>query len=97
MRPKEPSCRPRYWHNPATRSVCNCCSERWITQRPLSTGRSEEYLVRNNAFVKREQQALDEMTAEVTGQLDSLKEIDEWLDLIGRLAKLAGSVATAFA
>lgn len=56
----------------------------------------KESLVNNSAFVQGEQTALAGQINKINGQLATLKDIDQWLTLVGDLAKLAGSLATAF-
>jgi len=56
-----------------------------------------ESLVNNNAFVQSEQMALDNQVTAVNAQLAKLQDIAQWLKLMTDLAKLAGSLATAFA
>jgi len=55
-----------------------------------------ESLVSDNDFVKSEQTALDAQVSAVNAQLATLQDIAQWLKLVGDLAKLAGSLATAF-
>jgi hypothetical protein len=56
-----------------------------------------ESLVSNSAFVKSEKTALDNQVAAITAKLTTLQDIAQWLKLLNDLAKLAGSLATAFA
>ncbi len=57
----------------------------------------KETLVANSTFVQNEQTALDNQVAAVNAQVATLRDINQWLTLLGDLAKLAGSLATAFA
>jgi hypothetical protein len=56
-----------------------------------------ESLARNSSFVKSEQAALDAQVARTNADLAKLQSVVHALELLTEIAKLAGSLATAFA
>ena len=56
----------------------------------------KESLVNNSAFVQAQRSELDKQIAAIKAQIETLEDIDEWLKLVGDVAKLAASIATAF-
>lgn len=66
------------------------------TKAAYSSALSES-LVSDNAFVQSEQTALNNQVKAIDASLANLKDVSQWLTLLNDLAKLAGSLATAFA
>jgi hypothetical protein len=56
-----------------------------------------ESLASDSTFVKNEQTALDQQVQAINNSLTQLKTIDQALQFVNELARLAGSLATAFA
>jgi hypothetical protein len=57
----------------------------------------KESLVNNGPFTQKIKQELDAATIDINNKLATLKDVTAWMQLLDNIAKLAGTLASAFA